>query len=332
MHVAFYHDAVIPPLHYGGTERVVYCLIRGLLEKGNKVSLISAPGSFIPGVNHIPTHPGKDVPWVELIPPQADVVHLWNTPMDDELRAITHPIIITIGGNGKPGQVFHPNTVFVSKSHAEKHGSHHFVHNGILIDEFEFERTREDYLVFLAKASWKVKNLKGAIEIAKKSGRKLKVLGSRTLPFHLERILSRHQSVQYYGMVNDVEKRTLLKKAHALLFPVRWHEPFGLAVVESLASGCPVFATPYGSLPELIHPDCGFLSANPNEHVAVLGMKTFDPNACRKRAENFSHLKMTDKYLRYYEMLMENGSLESEPVTPPKSLYSASPEVLLPWN
>jgi glycosyltransferase involved in cell wall biosynthesis len=326
MHVAFYHDAVIPPPNYGGTERVIYYLILGLLEKGHKVSLISAPGSHIPGVNHIQAGSA----WVDLIPSDCDVLHLWNTPSDEELKMISKPIIITIGGNGKPGQVFHPNTVFVSKSHAAQHGSQHFVHNGILINDFACEKNRDDYLVFLAKASWKVKNLKGAIDVAKKSGRKLKVLGSRSLPFHLERILTKNRFIQYYGMVNDSEKREVLKKARALIFPVRWHEPFGLAVVEALASGCPVFGTPYGSLPELVQPDCGFLSANLNEHAAVLNTQTFDPYACRKRSEAFSHLKMTEKYLNYYESIFKTGNLGSEEV--PKSQYASSPETLLPCN
>ena len=45
---------------------------------------------------------------------------------------------------------------------------------------------------------------------------------------------------------------SLLNASRGLIFPVRWHEPFGLAVIESLYFGCPVFATPYGALPELV--------------------------------------------------------------------------------
>ena len=50
-----------------------------------------------------------------------------------------------------------------------------------------------------------------------------------------------------------------------MIFPVRWHEPFGLAIVESLYFGCPVFGTPYGSLPEIVAPDVGVLSARASD-------------------------------------------------------------------
>ena len=61
-------------------------------------------------------------------------------------------------------------------------------------------------------------------------------------------------------MVGGTQKTGLLNASRGLIFPVRWHEPFGLAVIESLYFGCPVFSTPYGALPELVPVHCGVLS------------------------------------------------------------------------
>jgi hypothetical protein len=66
-------------------------------------------------------------------------------------------------------------------------------------------------------------------------------------------------------MVGGQVKLDLLQGSRGLIFPVLWHEPFGLAVIESLYFGCPVYATPYGALPELVPPACGVLSAGRGE-------------------------------------------------------------------
>jgi glycosyltransferase involved in cell wall biosynthesis len=318
MHIVLSHDALIPPPKYGGTERIIYWLAKALIQLGHRVTLIAKPGSFIEGATMLPS--GSE------IPKDADVTHLWSTPSNAPLT----PFIVTIQGNGKPGERFHPNTVFISQKHAENHGASHFVYNGIDPDEYPCEpvHQRKDHLVFLAKASWKVKNLIGSIEIARAANLPLYVMGSRDLPWGIQKMLPSFGGVRYLGMVGDIEKRSYLKNARALLFPVRWPEPFGIAITEALASGCPVLGTPYGSLPEIITPDVGMLSDEASTLLLALKNYSFTPDVCRARVlKVFTHIQMAESYLRLYEKLPQALSER-----PPEARFEQSAETLLPWR
>src|SRR4051794_31762764 len=113
MHVVIYHEAIIPPQKYGGTERIVDWLAKALVTLGHRVTLIAKPGSHIPGVELIPFDRKKNESWEELIPHSADILHLWATPHPNPKK----PFLVTIEGNGRPGEKFHSNTVFVSRKH-----------------------------------------------------------------------------------------------------------------------------------------------------------------------------------------------------------------------
>ncbi len=328
MHIALCHDALIPPPTYGGTERVMVWLAQALLGLGHQVTLVTREGSALPGAKWAPWREGVSLD--QMVPSECDILHLWAPPGAQEP---TRPFLVTIGGNGKPGEAFSRNTVFVSRKHAENHGSTSYVYNGIEPDEFPCDEKRSDHFVFLAKASWKVKNLEGAIALARRAGAKLEVLGSRNLPGNFHRLLPRIRGVRYHGMVGDLEKREVLRNARGLLFPVRWHEPFGMALTEALASGCPVFGTPYGSLPEIITPEVGVLSAKENELLA--GMRRamngeFSPVTCRQRVlQGFTARQMAERYLDYYSRVIQSGSLaDSRPVT----LTGFLAQELLPWD
>jgi hypothetical protein len=323
LHIALYHDAVIPPAKYGGTERIVYWLARALTESGHRVTLLARPGSSVPGVEVISLRSND---WERMVPDSVDLVHLWSTPGS----APSKPFVVTIQGNGKPGEKFHPNTIFISKKHAENHSSTCFVHNGIDPAEYFCDSKRDDFLVFLAKASWQVKNLSAAIEIARAAEIRLEVMGSRDWPLRLHRLLPAWKGVHYRGMVGDAEKRQVLRRARGLLFPVRWHEPFGIAVTEALASGCPVYATPYGSLPEIVTPDTGALSLSSDELLAAVQNGRFSPERCRARVyEGFTYKQMTEKYLAYYRTVLESGRLNE---TSPVSTFMQAADIPLPYS
>jgi glycosyltransferase involved in cell wall biosynthesis len=325
MHIVLYHHAVIPPLKYGGTERIIFWLGKALIQKGHEVTLIAREGSRLPGATLVPLQDGEA--WENKIPSGADLVHLWATPSTPP-RA--KPYLVTIEGNGKPGETFLPNTLFISRRHAINHGSEDFVYNGIDPDDYPCDTVRVNRLVFLAKASWKVKNLSGAIEIARALDLPLEVLGSRELPLGLQRWLPRYRGVKYYGMVDDVEKRSILRNSRALLFPVRWPEPFGIAITEALASGCSVFGTPYGSLPEIVDSSCGYLSEDASAIVSAIQNNHYGPEACRARVyQGFTHLQMAESYLKYYEAILSVGTLKN---SRPKAQFKEPVEVLLPWK
>lgn len=335
MHITLYKAGhiPIPPPGYGGTERVIFWLGKGLVELGHKVTLIANQDSHVPGVEVRPLPANKSNPpaWSKLIPNSTDIVHTF----DGFQESIPKPFVLTVGGNGGPGERFPANTVFVSRKHAANHGSRHFVYNGIDLSEYDLAPQREDYAVFLAKARWPVKNFAGAANLARRAGLELRVMGSRNWPLNLHRLLPAIRGVRYYGMLGGQAKRDLLSRARCLIFPVRWEEPFGLALTEALASGAYVLATPYGSIPEIITPPVGRLSQRAADLIeAAKNPQLFDPQTCRQHVQTggFTHLDMAKKYLLYYQQILERGSLleagESAPATKPGFIAKQ----LLPWE
>ncbi len=295
MKVALIHNAKFPVAGYGGTERLVWWLARGLHERGAQVVLACHPESNCPYAKIVPFNEAQNLAL------ECDVLHFFNTPESTPSR----PHLVTIGGNGKVGEKYSINTVFVSQNHAYRHGASAFVHNGVDPDDYIFESQKSGYLTFLAKASWSVKNVKGAIKVARATGKDLHIMGGNR-PF-----LSRAKGIFWEGMVDGRLKAQWLAKSSGLLFPVLWHEPFGIAVVEALVSGTPVLCTPFGSLQELVNSEVGKIClsyAEMREAVSHLG--SYSPERCRDWAlSKFHYLQMTDKYLSYYERVLRGETL-----------------------
>jgi glycosyltransferase involved in cell wall biosynthesis len=136
-------------------------------------------------------------------------------------------------------------------------------------------------------------------------------------------------------MTGGAAKREVLARARFLVFPVRWEEPFGLAVTEALASGCYVLATPYGSLPEIVTRNVGMLSARGADLLeAARHPQKFSPEACRERVlkGGFTHLDMAKNYLAYYERIVARGRLGPEGAEPPQTVAGFFANRLLPWE
>lgn len=290
--------AQFPVEAYGGTERVCQWLAKAQAEKGHEVHVLCRAGSRLPyaSTSEIPEQfENLD----SLLPPGIDVVQLYQTPN----FKVSAPILVNIGGNGQAGERFHPNTVFVSRNHAERHAWTEFVYNGIDPAEYPLQKQKGENLLFLAKASWRVKNLRGSIKIAQAAGMRLDVAGGRAACWH--------RGVSSHGMVGGEAKIELLKRARALLFPVIWEEPFGLVSIEAMACGTPVVATPRGALPEIVSKESGIL-ANSFEDLVEGARQAhrFEPEACRARVESaFTHRHMAEKYEEYYKRVIREGKL-----------------------
>jgi len=302
--------ARFPVEGYGGTERVCYWLAKAQAEMGHEVSVLCRPGSRLPfaDVREIPESIESIEPF---LPRGTEIVQLYGSPNFE----INTPYLVNIGGNGQAGEVFPANTVFVSRNHAERHNWTEFVHNGVDLDEYPFQPVKEPRALFLAKASWRVKNLKGAIRIARAAGLPLHVGGGRAPIWEHWR-----GGVVSHGMVDGPAKLELLKGSAVYLFPVIWDEPFGISVVEALSCGTPVVATPRGSLPEILTPSCGVLADSFRDLVeGVAKARKLDAEACRARvAEAFTHRHMAEKYLFYYKQILSKGKLrEGRPHSAP---------------
>jgi glycosyltransferase involved in cell wall biosynthesis len=158
----------------------------------------------------------------------------------------------------------------------------------------------------------------------------LKVIGGVRFNFKMGIRFTFSSRVQFFGMVGGKKKCNIINGSKGLIFPVKWHEPFGLAIIESLFYGCPVFGTPYGSLPEIISKDFGYLSNQKNELAdAILSSDSYSKQKCHEYAvEEFNSKKMTLEYLKLYEKVISGQSLNQRP---PK-LIKIQEDKWLEWN
>lgn len=312
MNILIVNNTKIPATKYGGTERVIWWLGKELNKLGHKITYLVAQGSNCPFATVLNYEPTLSIN--EQIPDNIDVVHL-NCGVKD---LPNKPYIFTLHGNVKSQSKFDKNTVFVSKNHASRFGSSVYVHNGLDPDDYgkpDF-KNKKKYVHFLGDAAWRVKNVKGAISIAQKANIPLKVLGGVRFNFKQGIRLTFNLNTKFYGMVGGEEKNNLLRYSQGLLFPVLWNEPFGIAITESLFFGCPVFATPYGSLPEIVSNDVGFLSNKIEElALAIKNIDQYNSSICHELAmECFTSKKMALSYLNLYEKVLNGYTLnEIEP-------------------
>jgi glycosyltransferase involved in cell wall biosynthesis len=314
MNVLLVHNARIPVFAYGGTERVLWDLGKALLVMGHGVTYLVPEGSHCDFAQVLTWDPKQ--PLLPQVPAGFDVVHFQIHPGE----APDYPHLVTEHGNSRKPKPFPRNTIFVSQNHAQRYGATEFVHNGLDWSNYAaFDPTvRRTRYHFLGKGAWPVKNLKGAIKTALTAGVELNVLGAKRLNFSHEFRFTLSRRIHFHGMVGGDEKFSLLQQSKGLIFPVRWHEPFGLAIVESLFYGAPIFATPYGALPEIVTPEIGTLSTGMDALVSAIQTRTFDPRACHQRAvDHFSHTQMALKYVHYYERVIAGETLHTQaPVLP----------------
>ncbi|HEU5303769.1 MAG TPA: glycosyltransferase, partial [Gemmatimonadales bacterium] len=167
MHIALYFHGRLPARGYGGTQRVVVWLARGLAELGHDVTLLAPTGSRVPEARLVEVdpaemgRPGFDLG--RLLPDSVDILHA-HAPL---LAPPRHPHVFTLHGNLRPGRTPPPNTIFLSADHARRHGGTAFVYNGADSSEFVFRATKGDYDLFLGRLH-SIKGYRWAIEGAKR--------------------------------------------------------------------------------------------------------------------------------------------------------------------
>lgn len=304
MNILIYTHATLPVKNYGGTERVIWDLVYSLHLQNHNVTLLAGRGTQCEWARVIEYNPAQSLD--SQIPVDVDIVHFHS-----EFEEIDTPYVITQHGNSHG--VINPNTIFVSQQHAINHGAESFVYNGLNWDNYhqpDLQAHRQRFH-FLGKAAWRVKNVQGAIDITRHANQALDVLGGYRFNLKMGIRLTFDQHVKFMGMVDDTVKAKAMTQSKGLIFPVTWHEPFGLAITESLFFGCPVFGTPYGSLPELVPHEVGFLSANEAELVeAIANTDKYSAKLCHEYARNqFNANVMADGYLKYYECVLNRGVL-----------------------
>ena len=326
----------VPPRRYGGTERVVSWLTEALVAMGHDVTLFASGDSttaakLVPVVpearRFVPIFEANTAPYarmLELVARQAqefDVLHFHIDfhPMPLFSRLCV-PFLTTL--HGRMDQDWIPsiyglypkaNLVSISQNQRRPQPGLHWagtVLHGMPRDLLHPVGEPGDYLAFLGRISPE-KGIEAAIRIAARAGLTLKVaakVGAEDQAYYDQVVapLLSGGSVEFVGEIDDTQKPTFLSGARALLFPITWPEPFGLVMIEAMACGCPVIATPLGSVPEVIEDGLtGFIVDSEDAAVAALGrLGTLDRAAIRARFEaRWSAERMADDYLAIYRRL-----------------------------
>ena len=304
MHVVVASHHRLPVEGYGGPQRVVVALVRALAALGHRITLLAQPGTKVAeAAKTIEVAPrllkDSSLDLKKFLPDNADILHA-HFPLKQGPKGL--PFVQTLHGNWKPNTPLPPNTIFLSRDHAARHGSTAFVYNGLDPAEYIYRGRKEKWDLFLGKLH-SDRGYQWAVDAAKRTGRSLIIAGGWRPSFT--------GGIKYVGEVGGKRKAVLLARARCLWMPAQWDEPFGLPTIESLFSGTPVLGTKRGALPEILTPDVGATCATLDEMIkAAQTIGTRSPEACRARAErHFTHLRMAESYVRMYEGMTKSGTL-----------------------
>jgi glycosyltransferase involved in cell wall biosynthesis len=200
-------------------------------------------------------------------------------------------------------------------THLSKPEQWNVLYNFVDIDFYTPAPSPGDSLFFLGRIE-DIKGVKEAIEVAIVTQNKLIIAGN-IQPGHeayFEKEVKPHLKnplISYVGPVDNEKKLHYFRESKALLFPIKWEEPFGIVMAESLACGVPVIAFKRGSVPEVVQSGVnGFVVNNVNEMVeAVRKIDVLSPKTVRKTAEdNFSATGAARRYLTLFQQaIVENG-------------------------
>lgn len=334
--VAPLHERV-PPLLYGGTERVVSYLADELANQGHEVTLFASGDSLtrarlVAGCERAtrldprrPCTTALHVLMLERVFQSAgefDVVHFHLDGLPLPLaRRCTVPTVTTLHGRlDLPGlDLLHREFMdhpFVSISDAQRAplawaSWAATIHHGLPPELHTPRFAPGSYFAFIGRISPE-KRVDRAIEVACRTGIPLKIAAKidetdRTYFETCIEPLLDSPLVEYVGEIGECEKSAFLGGAIALLFLIDWPEPFGLAMIEALACGTPVVAFRRGSVPEVIdHGVTGFVVEDMEQAVAcALAARELDRRRCRAVFERrFTATRMAADYAALYARLV----------------------------
>jgi glycosyltransferase involved in cell wall biosynthesis len=329
----------VPPIGYGGTERIVHELTSELVRRGHDVTTFASgdskvPGRLVPTIERAmrPAGDGGDASGWFMVTIEAlldridefDLVHShlewWSIPL---ARISPIPVVSTFHGRlDLPWSESllaraRDGVVAISRSQASAHPQIPWtvIHNGLSLEGAPFNEQRSDDLCFVGRVDPE-KGIIEAIDLAAAIGRRLRIAAKiGTLPDQLayyedvfKPALERAgSSVEFLGELAGPDRDRLFADSYATLMPGAWPEPFGLVAIESLACGTPILARRVGGLPEIIRDGVdGFFG----DDVAALAFQadrlgTLDRAAIRARVlEQFSATRMTDRYEELYARML----------------------------
>ena len=332
----------VPPVFYGGIERIVHMLICGLNAKGHQVHLFAHPQSKTPAqlipylgrksrsLQDTLTNALQIKDYIKKVG-GVDIVHSFSRlayllfllkgkiPKVQSYQRHITPRSIYLA------RILAGNTIHITACSRYCANTAHLpagrwslIPNGVPLDKYKFNAAVavDAPLIFLGRIE-RIKGVHTAIEVSKRTGRKLIIAGNYDSSGHNHRYYIKEvlphcdgRLIQYIGAVDDFRKSELLGSSAALLFPVEWEEPFGIVMVEALACGTPVIAFDRGAVSEIItHGVNGYVCKDTNDmSAAVDKIGSLDRVNCRRTAEErFSAEVITAEYLKLYMSRISSG-------------------------
>jgi glycosyltransferase involved in cell wall biosynthesis len=329
----------VPPLLYGGTERVVSYLTEELVRQGHEVTLYASGDSqtrarLVPGC---PQALWRDPQCRETLPHHVRLMELVFHDRDrfdilhfhcdflhfPILRRYPCPNVTTLHGLVHPPDLEpllreYSEMPLVSISDSQRRplpwaNWQATVYHGLPADLFSFHDKPNDYWAFLGRIS-PDKGVDKAIAIAREARKKLKI-AAKIYPEdqgYFQQVIAPLLSeagpeVEFVGEVGGAAKESFLGRAQGVLFPIDWPEPFGLVMIEAMACGTPVVAFRRGSVPEVMTQGVtGYVVDDVAGAVdAVAKAAALDRRACRAAFEaRYSAATMVRNYLNVYDRLI----------------------------
>lgn len=320
----------VPSPSYGAIEKMVASLIISQQINSQDEILLFAPGGSVSSQNI------KLIPFfsegqgdkgldrntelaqathcaIESIKQSVDLIHAHSVdPFLSITPFINLPSVFTFYSNPTPAgkqlsRMAAPHTIFTFLTHSHrksfpwiKNGK--VIYFGVNINDFPFSEKKNDYLAFVGSIVDK-KGILEAIEIANKTKMKLKIAAkikkedTEFFETEVEIKIKKSSNIEYLGELNNEDRNSLLKGAKALLFPIKWEEPFGMVMIESMAVGTPVVAFNRGSVPEVVEDGkTGFIVENVPQAVrAIHKLDKIIPKNCRKLVSEKFDIDQTAK-------------------------------------
>ncbi|MFP3460974.1 glycosyltransferase family 4 protein [Arthrobacter globiformis] len=324
----------IPPAGYGGIELVVDALARGFSRAGHEVLLAAAADSTCP-VERLPGMRSSEPDFVGFTSSELSHVISAYAGMDGMVDLVHDhtlagplyrgrpeglPVVTTIHSDLSPsfaavyGAAARDTTLIaISKSQissvlADRVAA--IIPHGMEVAAVPVGHGRGGYACFLGRMC-PDKGVLEAIRVAQLAGIPLRIAAKMREPAEVQYYRDvvkplQGPDVEFLGEVGGAEKYALLGEATALLNPIQWMEPFGLVMIEAMATGTPVVATPMGSAPEIVDDGVsGYLASSPEDLAGLLQRaRDLDRGTVRAQAEDrFSTERMVDAHLALYARL-----------------------------
>lgn len=321
----------VPPKDYGGTELFIAQLAEGLQKTGANV-VVYANGESTVNVERRWTYEHSQWPirgqddallkdmdhtsWaVQDAAQTCDVVHMQTAQGLTCSRFVSVPVVYTIHHphQAKLSEFYgrYPDVHYVAISEFQRNQESmpriRTILHGIDLSQYRLCEQKQQYLSFIGRIA-PIKGTHVAIAVAKNAGIPLKIAGD-IQPMHREYFEAKIKPhidgkfIEYIGLADLEAKNQLLGNSLAMLFPIKWDEPFGLVMVEAMACGTPVVSLPGGSVPEIVRDG---ISGYVCHSVAGMAKRVkniqISPRALRQYVEeNFSLERMVAQYASLYD-------------------------------